>query len=73
MKYQLHKIDDDYQIFGDVNGLAIKNHEHDLNYYSISINFFKEKSLIKVRTDLSDRTIHSENDIVKRINKMIAE
>lgn len=73
MKYQLNKIGNDYQIYGEVNGFAIKNYDCGVSYYAIAIRFFQDDCLVKVQNNVKDRTVRNEEDIIKRINRMIAE
>lgn len=73
MKYELHKIRNDYQVYGEVNGIAIRNYDCGVYYYAIAIRFFQGNCLVKVQNNVKDRTVRNEEDIIKRINRMIAE
>lgn len=73
MKYYLNKLDDDYQIYGEVNGFAIRKYEKGIYSYIVSIRFFKDKKLIKVTIGANDQTIRNKEGILKRINRIITE
>lgn len=72
MKYNLNKIDGDlYQIYGEVNGLAVKHHHDGIYAYHFAIKFFIGTKLIKIFTSKTDNTMRNEKDIKERINNIL--
>lgn len=71
MNYELNKIGENYQICGEVNGLAIKRYYQGVYAYHLDFKFFIGNKLIRIMTSEQDNTVKNEMGIKNSINNII--
>lgn len=70
--FKLNQISDGWiQIYGEVNGFAVRRYSKNIHSWKISIKWIHDKSLYKVTTADSDETIHTLKDIKARIGRIV--
>lgn len=68
-KFKLTKVgNDNYQIQGEVNGVAIKMRN---GSYQLKISFFTPRGQVTIETNPENITIKNERDIRDKVNRIV--
>ena len=72
MKYSFNEITPNWiQIYGEINGFAIRSFDENQRYWSVSVFGFLDKNSVKLQTctNVKNRTLRTLDDVKNWIDK----